>query len=139
VTGGLERALYEKQRPGDPPDGQACWTVRLIAAEAVKRKLVLRGGRETIPTFLEGHDLKLWRQKMWRVAELNHEYIEKMEDVLAVYEKSYNAAVPVLCIDERPATLHVEVRPPISMALVFRRNCCCAFFVICPEASKRSF
>ena len=80
--GGLERALYEKQRPGaapvldpshrqriiamvcaDPPEGQARWTVRLIAAEAVKRKLVPRVGRETIRILLESHDLKPWREK----------------------------------------------------------------------------
>ena len=56
---GLEAALYEKLRPGQrrvldagqsqriiamvcgpPPQGQARWSVRLIAQEAVKRKLV---------------------------------------------------------------------------------------------------
>ena len=39
-----------------------------------------------------------------------------MEDVLAVYEKPYNSAEPVVCIDEKPVTLHAEVRPPIPMA-----------------------
>src|SRR5262245_43921749 len=62
--GGLERALYERQRPGaaevlddsqkqrliamvcsSPPEGRARWTVRLVAEEAVKRKLVPRVGR----------------------------------------------------------------------------------------------
>ena len=50
------------------------------------------------------------------MAELSPEYIEKMEDVLAVYEKPYNAAEPVVCIDEKPVTLHAEVRPPIPLA-----------------------
>jgi hypothetical protein len=53
---------------------------------------------------------------MWCVAELTPEYIQKMEDVLAVYEKPYNSAEPVVCIDEKPVTLHAEVRPPTSMA-----------------------
>jgi putative transposase len=80
--GGLERALYEKQRPGaaalledsqrqriiamvcsDPPEGRARWTVRLVAEEAVKRKLVPRVGRETIRILLLHHDLKPWRGK----------------------------------------------------------------------------
>ena len=80
--GGLERALYEKSRPGaapllspseqqrivamvcsDPPEGQARWTVRLIAEEAVKRKLVPRAGRETIRILLQHHELKPWREK----------------------------------------------------------------------------
>jgi hypothetical protein len=80
--GGLERALYEKERPGaadlledsqrqriiamvcsDPPTGRARWTVRLVAEEAVKRKLVPRIGRETIRLLLLDHDLKPWREK----------------------------------------------------------------------------
>jgi transposase len=80
--GGLERALYDKQRPGaanllsaqqrqriiamvcsDPPAGRARWTVRLAAEEAVKRRLVPRVGRETIRVLLLSHDLKPWREK----------------------------------------------------------------------------
>jgi hypothetical protein len=56
--------VYEKQRPGaaealddsqkqrliamvcsSPPEGRARWTVRLVAEEAVKRKLVPRVGK----------------------------------------------------------------------------------------------
>jgi putative transposase len=80
--GGLDRALYEKARPGakpllsesgkqrliamvcsDPPEGRARWTVRLIVEEAIKRKLVPRAGRETIRILLASHDLKPWREK----------------------------------------------------------------------------
>jgi transposase len=79
---GLGGALYEKQRPGaaevldtnqkqriiamvcsDPPEGRARWTVRLVAEEAVKRKLVPQIGRETIRILLLDHDLKPWREK----------------------------------------------------------------------------
>ena len=79
---GLESALYEKPRPGQqrrldagqsqriiamvcgsPPAGQARWSVRLIAQEAVKRKLVAKVGRETIRILLRTHDLKPWREK----------------------------------------------------------------------------
>src|SRR5689334_5988334 len=79
---GLQGALYEKQRPGadevldsnqkqriiamvctDPPEGRARWTVRLVAEEAVKRKLVPQVGRETIRILLLHHDLKPWREK----------------------------------------------------------------------------
>jgi len=82
LRGGLERALYEKQRPGaaealddsqkqrliamvcsNPPEGRARWTVRLVAEEAVKRKLVPRVGRETVRILLLSHDLKPWREK----------------------------------------------------------------------------
>lgn len=80
--GGLDRALYDKERPGaaalledcqkqriiamvcsNPPEGRARWTVRLVAEEAVKRKLAPRVGRETIRILLLHHDLKPWRKK----------------------------------------------------------------------------
>ena len=50
---------------------------------------------------------------MWCIAELDQAYIQKMEDVLGVYEKPYNPAQPVLCLDEKPITLHADVRAPI--------------------------
>jgi len=80
--GGLATALFEKPRPGaaevlaasekqrivamvcsEPPLGAARWTVRLVAQEAVKRRLVPRVGRETIRILLQSHDLKPWREK----------------------------------------------------------------------------
>jgi hypothetical protein len=52
---------------------------------------------------------------MWCVAELDEQYIARMEDVLAVYEKPLSAREPVVCIDEKPVVLHQEVRPPVAM------------------------
>ncbi|MGH7579030.1 MAG: IS630 family transposase [Gemmatimonadales bacterium] len=49
---------------------------------------------------------------MWCIADLNAEYIRKMEDVLALYERPYTASEPVVCLDEKPVSLHAEVRPP---------------------------
>jgi len=79
---GLGSALYEKPRNGKSrlldiaqsqriiamvcspaPQGRARWSVRLIAEEAVKRKLVPRVGRETIRILLRDHELKPWRGK----------------------------------------------------------------------------
>ena len=51
---------------------------------------------------------------MWCVAELNEEYIAKMEDVLEIYERPYDPAEPVVCLDEKPVTLHADVRPPLQ-------------------------
>ena len=49
------------------------------------------------------------------MAELDQNYLEKMEDVLAVYEKPYRADQPVVCLDEKPISLHADVRPPRPM------------------------
>jgi len=82
LQGGLQRAIYDAPRPGQkrrldaeqgqrivamvcspPPAGCARWTVRLIAAEAVKRKLVEQVSPATIHILLQRHDLKPWRVK----------------------------------------------------------------------------
>ena len=49
---------------------------------------------------------------MWCVAELDAEYIRTMEDVLALYEKPYDPKEPVVCVDEKPVSLHADVRLP---------------------------
>lgn len=80
--GGLEMALYDRPRPGQPrkmgqkegsqivamvcaspPEGYARWTVRLIAEEAVKKKIVGQTNRESIRLLLKNHDLKPWLKK----------------------------------------------------------------------------
>ena len=80
--GGLAGALYERPGRGaeqlldepqkqrviamvcsQPPEGYARWSVRLIAEQAVKRKLVPQVGRETVRILLLSHDLKPWREK----------------------------------------------------------------------------
>ena len=50
---------------------------------------------------------------MWCVAELDDDYIGKMEDPLEMYEKPYDPAEPVVCFDEKPVTLHADVRAPM--------------------------
>ena len=52
---------------------------------------------------------------MWCVADLNEEYIARMEDVLAIYEKPLSDKEPVVCVDEKPVLLHADVRPPRPM------------------------
>ena len=98
---------------GKPPEGRARWTVRLVAQEAVKRKLVPQRGPRDNPgaarkprlEAVAGKKCGAWRNWIGT-------YIERMEDVLAVYEKPYQAAEPVVCLDEKPVSLHADVRPP---------------------------
>src|ERR1700689_1295342 len=53
---------------------------------------------------------------MWNVPELNEDYIARMEDILETYEKAYDPREPVICLDEKPVTLHADVRPPSAAA-----------------------
>jgi hypothetical protein len=48
---------------------------------------------------------------MWCIPELDEDYIAKMEDVLETYERPYNEQEPVVCLDEKPVTLHADIRP----------------------------
>jgi hypothetical protein len=52
---------------------------------------------------------------MWCVGELDGEYIARMEDVLALYEKPLSEEEPVVCVDEKPVVLHADLRPPRPM------------------------
>lgn len=52
---------------------------------------------------------------MWCVPELDQEYVERMEDVLALYEKPVSGEEPVVCVDEKSVSLHEEVRKPMPL------------------------
>src|SRR5262245_21056054 len=45
------------------------------------------------------------------MADLDDDYITKMEDVLELYERPYDQEQPVGCLDEKPIALHADVRP----------------------------
>ena len=46
--------------------------------------------------------------------ECDAEFVANMEDVLSVYERPYDSAIPVLCMDEQPFQLVREVKTPIA-------------------------
>ena len=82
---------------------------------------------------------------MWCVPELTERYIANMEDVLAIYEKPYNADEPVVCLDEKPITLHADVRPATPAkpgqearrdSEYERRGTANAFLAVEPKAGK---
>lgn len=130
---GFERALYDDDRSGrpididdrqrsrivamvcsDPPEGHYRWTLELIVEESSRRQLVDEPiSRESVRLILQEHDLKPWREKMWCIPKLDQEYIERMEDVLDVYERPYNEQLPVVCVDEKPVALMSDVRERI--------------------------
>jgi len=134
LDSGLDSALYDEERSGrpidfddrersriiamvcsDPPKGRYRWTLNLIVEEAEKRKLIDGTiSREKIRIILQEHDLKPWQEKMWCISELNNEYIERMEEVLDVYERPYDPKNPVVCLDEKPVPLISDKRDRIN-------------------------
>ncbi len=131
---GLNKAVYDLPRPGrapllnlkqsqriiamvctDPPEGRSRWTIRLITEKIINCRMISQIGRETIRILLKTHDIKPWREKMWCIPKLNQEYINRMEDLLDLYEKPYNFKEPVICLDERPIQLLSDMRESIPM------------------------
>lgn len=47
---------------------------------------------------------------MWCVPQLDDEFIERMEDILDLYQRPYDARQPLVAFDERPTVLHDDKR-----------------------------
>src|ERR1039458_4240656 len=75
---------------------------------------------------------------MWCVADLNEEYIARMEDVLALYERPLSETEPVVCVDEKPVVLHADVRParPMRPGRILRRDSEDKRCFVAPRAHK---
>jgi hypothetical protein len=52
---------------------------------------------------------------MWCVPRIDQPFVDRMEDVLEIYARPYDAAEPVVCIDERPVQLLDPARPARPM------------------------
>ena len=82
VIGGLDCALHELPRPGQPkkltssqeaqiiaiacsdaPEGRSHWTLELLRGETVKRGIVDEISTEPIRILLRRHDIKQWKKK----------------------------------------------------------------------------
>lgn len=131
---GLDRALNDDPRAGrppefdagveayvvatvcsDPPEGFDRWTLELLHERIHKQGVVESISKEKIRLILKEHDLKPWQQKMWCVPEITEQYIDRMEAVLEVYAREYDADNPVVCIDEKPVVLRSDKREAILM------------------------
>jgi len=49
--------------------------------------------------------------KAWCIPQADARFVAKMEDVLAVYQRPYNPAQPVICLDESSKVLEAPTRP----------------------------
>ena len=52
---------------------------------------------------------------MWCIPDLTAEFVGKMEEVLRLYEKPYNAREPVVCLDEKPVQCLADSRRPVRV------------------------
>lgn len=99
----------------DPPEGFDRWTLELIREQVINQGVTDSVSTESIRIILRENDLKPWQEKMWCIPFLDDEYIERMEDVLEVYEKGYDPNYPVVCLDEKPVALFEDKRAPLLL------------------------
>lgn len=53
------------------------------------------------------------RADFLRLSNARKQYIQRMEDVLAIYERPLSEKEPVVCIEEKPVALHQDTRSPL--------------------------
>lgn len=82
IEGGLDNALFERARPGNPPllskrqkkqliaiacsqppEGLARWSTALLAEELIRQRIIPYISKETVRVYLSQSDLKPWREK----------------------------------------------------------------------------
>jgi len=160
-SGGLDNALYDRPRPGQPrkftrrqeekitaiactspPEGQARWTLELIKEFSEKENIVKKISLESLRVLLASREIKPWRHKMWCIPKVDKEFIRCMEDVLEIYEREYDPREPVVCIDEKPTQLLNSRRPDVLGKIIkkdyeyVRNGVVNAFCGIEPKAGK---
>ena len=84
---------------------------------------------------------------MWCIPpEQDAAFVARMEQVLDVYSRPYDARRPVVCMDEQPCQLLSETRPPLPMEPgrnevvdheYVREGCCAVWMFVEPLAGWR--
>ncbi|WP_157451030.1 IS630 family transposase [Deinococcus puniceus] len=131
AEGGLQAALYEKERPKQPPkldpqqtailiaevcstpEGREKWTMQLLADRLVTLGVVDSISDETVRRTPEKNALKPWQVQSWCVAQVGADFVWRMEAVLDTYAQPYDASRPVICFDEKSYQLLDHVREPL--------------------------
>ena len=135
VEYGLEVALSERRRPGQPlktdayqdallisiacsapPSGRCRWTLSLLAERWVALTDMEAVSLETIHRQLKANQLKPWQRKMWCLGQMDAVYIAQMEHILDLYAEPPSPDVPLVNFDEATKQLVGEVYAGKPMA-----------------------
>jgi len=134
VTDGLDAVLRDKPQPGRPrrlsapqaahlialacsdaPDGHDHWPLRLLGAKLVELGYVERISPEMVREVLKKNELEPWRHEEWCLPRVGGAFVATMEDVLEICAEPFDPARPVVCLDEKPVTLHRDTTPPFPV------------------------
>jgi DDE superfamily endonuclease len=90
---------------------------------------------------IKKNDLKPWQKHQWCLAQINGEFLARMEEILDLYEQPYDPVSPVVCFDERPCQLIGNVVMPLAMrpgspakedSQYHRNGTCCVLMAVEP-------
>jgi hypothetical protein len=113
VTGEVEARLIALAC-STPPPGYARWSLRLLERQIRLAQDIPDLDHSTIGKVLKTA-LRPHLKKCWTIPPAaNGEFVARMEDVLAVYSRPFDPAVPVVCMDEKPYQLLDHVRDPVA-------------------------
>ena len=98
---------------GEPPEGRARWTLRLLADRLVECEIVESIHPETVRKTLKTNELKPWLKECWCIPpEGSSDFVCAMEDVLEVYHRPYEDNEVLVCLDETSKQQVKETRLP---------------------------
>ena len=92
----------------DAPEGYSQWTLRLLAGKVVELGIIESVLHTAIGNCLK-NESKPWLQEQWCIPNPSAEFVERMENVLEVYNMQYDPLRPVVCTDETNRQLIGEV------------------------------
>ena len=98
---------------GEPPEGRASWTLKLLADQLVECEIVGTISTETVHQALKKNELKPWLKQSWCIPPgQSAEFVCAMEDVLEVYQRPYDGNEVLVCMDETSKQQVKETRVP---------------------------
>ena len=97
---------------GEPPEGRAVWTLKLLADQLVECEIVETISTETVRRVLK-NERKPWLKQSWCIPPgQSADFVCAMEDVLEVYQRPYDGNDVLVCMDETSKQLVKETRVP---------------------------
>ena len=104
-----ERALSHSRAASRQPVGQS-GQPRCSQSTPCARVLSVESGARRFDWFSSTTASSRGWKKVWCVPQLDDEYVARIEDVLATYEREHDPNQPVVCLDEKPVQLLADVR-----------------------------
>jgi len=114
ITGDIEAQIIATAL-SPPPEGRARWTLRLLAEHCVENQYIVTISHTAIGEMLNTNQVKPHIGKYWCIPKENDAgFVANMEDILTVYERTYDPMMPVICMDEKPIQFLGETRARID-------------------------